>query len=138
MIEQEVSFEHFADMAPFKGDEAASVLLSLYQERAWEEDLARLIPRDLARELSNQWAKTNTIEVFQETVVKPFLEGLMSKTTAGVTWNFHPSSLKEGMLFLSNHRDIVLDPSLVNVALLEEKEVPPKLELVRTCFRLLG
>ena len=121
MIEQEVSFEHFADMAPFKGDEAASVLLSLHQERAWEEDLARLIPRDLARELSNQWAKTNTIEVFQETVVKPFLEGLMSQTTAGVTWNFHPSSLKEGMLFLSNHRDIVLDPSLVNVALLEEK-----------------
>ena len=121
MIEQEVSFEHFADMAPFKGDEAASVLLSLHQERAWEEDLARLIPRDLARELSNQWAKTNTIELFQETVVKPFLEGLMSKTTAGVTWNFHPSSLKEGMLFLSNHRDIVLDPSLVNVALLEEK-----------------
>ena len=47
MIEQEVSFEHFADMAPFKGDQAASVLLSLHQERAWEEDLAQLIPKRL-------------------------------------------------------------------------------------------
>ena len=33
----------------------------------------------------------------------------------------HASALKEGMLFLSNHRDIVLDPSLVNVALMESR-----------------
>ena len=51
--------------------------------------------------------------------MKPFLESLMAQTTQGVTWNFHASALKEGMLFLSNHRDIVLDPSLVNVALMD-------------------
>ena len=43
----------------------------------------------------------------------------MAQTTRGVTWNFQEDALAKGMLFLSNHRDIVLDPSLVNVALMD-------------------
>ena len=59
------------------------------------------------------------VSAFQELVVKPFLESLMAQTTQGVTWNFQEDALAKGMLFLSNHRDIVLDPSLVNVALMD-------------------
>ena len=61
----------------------------------------------------------NTVSAFQERVVKPFLEALMLHTTKGVSWNFQGVALEKGMLFLSNHRDIVLDPSLVNVALMD-------------------
>ena len=46
----------------------------------------------------------------------------MSQTTEGVTWDGTSEAFHEGMLFLSNHRDIVLDPSLLNVALLEGRE----------------
>ena len=51
--------------------------------------------------------------------MKPFLEALMLHTTKGVSWNFQGVALQKGMLFMSNHRDIVLDPSLVNVALMD-------------------
>ena len=119
MIEREVSFSEFARMAPLKGSEAATALQRLSGSRDWATELSRMIPEEDARLLANRWAQVSDTESFQTLVIKPFLESLMGQTTNGVTWTASPGSMDQGMLFLSNHRDIVLDPSLVNVALLE-------------------
>ena len=119
MIEREVSFSEFARMAPLQGSEAATALQRLSGSRDWATELSRMIPEEDARLLANRWAQVSDTESFQTLVIKPFLESLMGQTTNGVTWTASPGSMDQGMLFLSNHRDIVLDPSLVNVALLE-------------------
>ena len=119
MIQDGVNEARLEEMAPFKGDEATEVLSTLLEARNWAGDLARLIPDSEADRLVRKWSEVKTVNGFQEFVVKPFLESLMMQTTQGVTWNFQGDALKEGMLFLSNHRDIVLDPSLVNVALMD-------------------
>ena len=119
MIQDRVSAARLEEMAPFKGDEATEVLSTLLLARNWKGDLARLIPESEAVKLVQEWSDVNTVSAFQERVVKPFLEALMRHTTKGVSWRFNGSALEEGMLFLSNHRDIVLDPSLVNVALMD-------------------
>ena len=106
-------------MAPLVGEEAAKALNSLRLARDWVHDLSRLIPEDVAANLVNRWAHATTVPRFQSDVVKPFLDALMQATTDGVTWSSEGEALTNGKLFLSNHRDIVLDPSLVNVALLE-------------------
>ena len=119
MIQDRVSAARLEEMAPFKGDEATEVLSTLLLARNWKGDLARLIPESEAVKLVQEWSDVNTVSAFQERVVKPFLEALMRHTTKGVSWRFNGSALEEGMLFLSNHRDIVLDPSFVNVALMD-------------------
>lgn len=119
MIEREVSFSEFADMAPLKGSEATAALERLRVSRDWASDLSRMISEEDARRLTESWAEVSDTSGFQTRVVKPFLESLMGQTTQGVSWNAAPDSMDRGMLFLSNHRDIVLDPSLVNVALLD-------------------
>ena len=119
MIQDGVSAARLEEMAPFKGDEATEVLSSLLHARNWKGDLARLIPESEAVKLVGEWSEVNNVSAFQERVVKPFLEALMLHTTKGVSWNFQGVALEKGMLFLSNHRDIVLDPSLVNVALMD-------------------
>jgi hypothetical protein len=119
MIEREGSFSEFADMAPLKGSEATATLERLRVSRDWASDLSRMIPEEDARRLTESWAEVSDTSGFQTKVVKPFLESLMGQTTQGVSWNAAPDSMDRGMLFLSNHRDIVLDPSLVNVALLD-------------------
>ena len=119
MIERGADGAGFEDMAPFSGVKAAEALKTLVEARDWARDLSKLIPAEMAHHLVSRWKEATTVEAFQEQVVKPFLEGLMDQTTQGVTWHAAEGSMDEGMLFLSNHRDIVLDPSLINVALLE-------------------
>ena len=118
MIEREARVSEFTDMAPLHGREAEVALHRLRESRDWSRELSRLVPSEDAQSLAEAWSRTNDTESFQSMVVKPFLESLMRQTTDGVTWDAAPGALDQGMLFLSNHRDIVLDPSLVNVALL--------------------
>ncbi len=118
MIEREASIAEFSDMSPLKGREAQEALHRLRLSRDWVSYLSRMITEQEARTVAEYWKDVNDTESFQSHVVKPFLESLMANTTQGFTWNGTPGSMDSGMLFLSNHRDIVLDPSLVNVALL--------------------
>lgn len=117
-MKREAGFAEFQSMAPLTGEPAKQALLALRESRDWVSDLGRMIPVDHATKLAESWSVVDNVVDFQSRVVKPFLESLMEQTTDGVTWNANARSLDEGMLFLSNHRDIVLDPSLVNVALL--------------------
>lgn len=120
MMDRREDFAPFESMAPYSGEVAKRALKTLLDARDWSGELGRMIPTALAEKLVQQWRTVESIEAFQERVVKPFLQGLMSQTTEGVTWDGPSEAFHEGMLFLSNHRDIVLDPSLLNVALLEE------------------
>jgi hypothetical protein len=119
MIEGEASFSDFSDIAPLSGTEATKALTQLRESRDWVRDLSRMIPLEEAQRIRENWQGVSDVEGFQGVVVKPFLESLMKATTDGVTWNAAEGALDKGLLYLTNHRDIVLDPSLVNVALLD-------------------
>ena len=109
----------FAQMAPLMGAEASVALARLRESRDWVNDLSRIISIEDAQQIREAWDVVNDTEDFQSRVVKPFLESLTRHTTTGFTWNAAPGALDHGMLYLSNHRDIVLDPALINVAMLQ-------------------
>jgi hypothetical protein len=119
MIQREASFSEFSDIAPLSGTEATQALVRLRNSRDWVQELGRLIPLEDAERICGKWEQVSDVRGFQNEVVKPFLHSLMAATTDGVTWNAAEGALDQGLLYLTNHRDIVLDPSLVNVALLE-------------------
>ena len=72
----------------------------------------------LAEKLVSQWRAVDSVEAFQERVVKPFLQGLMAQTTEGVTWD-GPSISRRHVVPEQPPRHC-LGSFLINVALLEE------------------
>lgn len=120
MASNEVNHVGFEDMAPLKGEKARLALNTLSHARDWGSELTRLVPSGEAERLAKVWKGVQDVTAFQGEVVKPFLEALVSQTTDGFQWSQDAGALDTGRLFLSNHRDIVLDPSLINVVLIGE------------------
>ena len=118
MPKAEVNHTGFEDMAPLKGEEAAKALVALRDGTDWVRQLGKVLSHEQAQGLLAAWTQVRDVEGFQMSVVKPFLEALADKTTSGFTWSGDHSALKSGLLFLTNHKDIVLDPSFLNVVLL--------------------
>ncbi|CAH0537511.1 1-acyl-sn-glycerol-3-phosphate acyltransferase [Vibrio marisflavi] len=67
--------------------------------------------------LKIKWAKLNSVEAIQ-LEVKKYLEATLDSTTDGVTYSGLEKLDKDSAyLFVSNHRDIAMDPALVNYGL---------------------
>ncbi|MGF1742304.1 1-acyl-sn-glycerol-3-phosphate acyltransferase [Vibrio profundum] len=67
--------------------------------------------------LKFKWAKLQSVETIQ-LEIKKYLEATLNSTTDGVTYSGLDKLDKEtAYLFVSNHRDIAMDPALVNYGL---------------------
>jgi hypothetical protein len=119
----------FDDIRPYRDDEVVAVIQKLINEQGLQTSIASLkMPRfynlmpSLAR-LIVKWSlrlrvkKFHNIDQIQVEVAK-YLHHLIKKSTAGFTFSGveHLNNNKPA-LFISNHRDIVLDVALVNLAL---------------------
>ena len=119
----------FADIRPYSDDEVAVVLQRLLSDRAMLEAvaalrfgaLARLLPFALRPAvrwyLARQVRGVETVAELQA-VIRGYMERMIESTTAG----FSVSGLTAldpatPWLFISNHRDIAMDPAFTNYAL---------------------
>lgn len=119
----------FADIRPYRDDEVAAVLSRLLGDRELLSALARLrLPRlaavapALARTLvrvglGRELRGVHDVHGLQ-TVVKAYMDRMVERSTGG----FSVSGIEHldpalPYLFISNHRDIALDPAFTNYAL---------------------
>jgi hypothetical protein len=66
-------------------------------------------------------SEIKTVKQFQEEISGPCFKEVAQKTTSGLTFtNMNELEKDNAYLFLSNHRDIILDSALLNVSLLEK------------------
>ncbi|MCV5902022.1 hypothetical protein OFN63_38595, partial [Escherichia coli] len=64
--------------------------------------------------LKAKWSKLDSVEAIQ-IEVKKYLQDTLNKTTDGVTFSgLDKLDKNTSYLFVSNHRDIAMDPALVN------------------------
>ncbi len=69
--------------------------------------------------LKFKWAKLTSVDAIQFEV-KKYLEQMLEHTTKGVTYTgLNKLDKNAAYLFVSNHRDIAMDPALVNYGLFE-------------------
>ena len=69
-------------------------------------------------------ARCQTKHDFQAHVIYPLMKPLIERTTSGLTgWGWENLSRDLGYLYISNHRDIVLDAAFLNI-LFFEQEMP--------------
>jgi hypothetical protein len=121
--------EAFEEIRPYRDSEVSHVLSQLIADKEFHDTVARFrfprlrnvcapLGRTLVRAaVKNEMRGISDVTSFQ-LVVKKYFERVIASSTSG----FSISGLKEldpdiAYLFISNHRDIALDPAFVNVAL---------------------
>ena len=115
-----MSNQDFENIRPFFDSEVGEIVKDLAVSLDWVKIMSPIIGHDNALEIAESMPHVESIEEFQDELTSPFLEALIEGTTTGVTVSFENNDLEEyfskAQLHLTNHKDIVLDPSLVNVA----------------------
>lgn len=112
--------QDFDNIRPFSDVEVCNAACELSKSKDFKSLLTPLVGAENAKEIADGMCSVDSIQDFQDDLTFPFLEALIESTTDGVSLSFADGSSEKDLasptLHLTNHRDIVLDPSLVNVA----------------------
>jgi 1-acyl-sn-glycerol-3-phosphate acyltransferase len=111
------SVQDFDDIRPYRDDEIPQVIERLYSDPVFDRVLTNLY-KDEQRIAGIKIAmlQTKTVESFQTTFMVPFLDNILNTSTDGIRiGGLENLDKKESYLFISNHRDIILDSALLNV-----------------------
>lgn len=113
--------EEFKDIAPFDDSEFREKMASLVNEPGFEHAVKYVLPMVDYPAFVRQLLTVDTKNAFQRNTMAPFLELLAQKTTAGITADgIDGCHRQQTFTYLSNHRDIVLDASFLNLCLLRQ------------------
>ncbi|MCM1094056.1 MAG: hypothetical protein NC421_08885 [Lachnospiraceae bacterium] len=116
MIEEQRQFE---DIAPYPDSIFQEKMQHLVEEPGFEHAVKWVLPEIDYREFCNELLQVKDKDTFQKKIMAPFLEMLAAKTTSGVSIEgldrVDPS---KAYTFITNHRDIVLDTSFLNLCFL--------------------
>ncbi len=109
----------FSEIAPYDDEHFAENIEKLVAEPGFEHAVRWVLPDVDYTELIKTLRSCKGKNDFQTRVMQGFLETLERKTTAGIT-STGLENLTSGMAytFISNHRDIVLDASFLNLCFL--------------------
>lgn len=111
--------KEFDDIRPFYDREFHDKMKVLVKEPKFEHAV-RYVLRDIDYDVfCKQLLALDNKKDFQLLVMRAFLEGLTQKMTESLTeGNFESIDKSKNYTFMSNHRDIVLDASLLNLLLI--------------------
>lgn len=111
--------EEFQDIAPYDDQLFSAKLSALVKEPGFEHAVRYVMPDVNYKEFCDKLIQVKSQTEFQSEVMRPFLEMLVMKTTAGVFGRgFEKLEKDRAVTFMTNHRDIVLDASFLNLCLL--------------------
>jgi len=121
----------YIEIRPYRDEEVSAVIADLLADDEFIDTLialrgnkiARWLPsiaRFFARRfLQNQIAGVETVEGFQR-LVKPRLDRVVASTSMFSSSGIEELTPTDSYLFISNHRDIVMDSAYANIVLVEQ------------------
>lgn len=111
----------FSDISPYDDSVFHEKMVNLVKEPGFLHAVNYTMPKDDVPVLIDELLKIDNKYDFQTQVMFPFLEMLAKTTTAGISiggLKYHNPGVN--YTFITNHRDIVLDASFLNLALLRK------------------
>ncbi len=107
----------FDEIRPYRDEEVPEIMDRLLVDPVFGRVLQNLfIDESKIQEIRNAIHQTRDVESFQRTFMVPFLENIIKTSTSGLTvGGLEYLEKDKSYLFISNHRDIVLDSALLNV-----------------------
>ena len=110
----------FDDIRPFLPEELPAAYDRLLNDERFKAILPIIYPGVPFEQIEAMVRKGRTNLEFQKICVYPVLQGLLAKASKGLTADF--SAIEgNGYTFVSNHRDIVLDSALLDMALVDKE-----------------
>jgi hypothetical protein len=117
----EIDFTAFDAIRAYTDNEIPSAVQRLSNEKSFMKLLSTifpLLPKDV---LKKRLLQLKTTTDFQQEIAFPFLESLIANKTKGVDLlGLDGLDRQSNYLFISNHRDIVIDPAFLGAKLMEE------------------
>ncbi|MGB2079910.1 MAG: 1-acyl-sn-glycerol-3-phosphate acyltransferase, partial [Vibrio sp.] len=128
-----INNDPYQEIRPYQNDEIKPALDRLIQDDEFinaiiknrfshdEHWFKRLISPFVRMYLKMKWSKLKTVEDIQHEVAK-YLTLTLEKTSDGLTvGGIEKLDPKQNFLFVSNHRDIAMDPALINWAIFQHE-----------------
>ena len=109
----------FEDIRSYRDDEYREKIAALILEPTFKKVIASVMPEVDYELFCQKMLSLNTIADFQKHIIAPFLHKLISQTANGLESNgIEHIAHDKNYVFMSNHRDIVLDASFLCTVLL--------------------
>ncbi len=114
--------QEFNEIRPYRDNEIHQVIEQLMKEEAFIELLKYLFPHIPINDFMKKLLSMNTVKEFQIGVIYPYVKDIIKKTTQGVSSEgLDKLDPNKSYIFISNHRDIVLDSAFLNILLHDNK-----------------
>jgi 1-acyl-sn-glycerol-3-phosphate acyltransferase len=111
----------FDKIRPFYDHEVQAALSSILEDPMLQKIMRFTFPNETDAEWKSRLKSIYLIEDFKRLFVSKVLYRVLETTSSGLTsTGFEQLDKKKAYLFISNHRDIVLDASLINLTLYEQ------------------
>jgi 1-acyl-sn-glycerol-3-phosphate acyltransferase len=112
---------NFDEIRPYRDNEVKEKIRNLVEEEQFAQVVTYVNPDIPFEHIKAAMLQMESIKAFQSKIIVPMVEQLISKTTNGVEVD-GLENLEKGKayLFVSTHRDIVLDSAFMNYILLRE------------------
>ena len=122
----------FDDIRPYRDSEVPEILAQLLDDKELHNTIARLrfprlqsmlgpVARTMVKNaIRNELRDVTNVEAFQLVIKKYFVRMAADTTTSVSDGGSEGLDRNEAYLFISNHRDIALDPAFVNICLHDE------------------
>ena len=109
----------FDSIRPFYDSEVHDAILRLEKEESFRELTKTLFPDITTEDLFKHLLQVNSKKQFQEEIIYPFVQGIIKNTSKGVTISgLEKLDPKKSYIYISNHRDIILDSAFLNTSLI--------------------
>jgi hypothetical protein len=113
----------FNDIAPYDDRQFRDKIAQLVKEEGFEHAIKYVMPNVDYAEFTNKLLSLRTQSEFQHIVMGQFLEFLASSTTDGITIDgLENIKSDRSHSFITNHRDIVLDASFLNLCFIRNQK----------------
>ena len=116
-----IDVNNFDEIRPYQDQEVCGVIKELVQQDFFVPLIKKLYPDKDPEIIRASMSSVNSIFHFQTRIIYPILKKLLNDTSDGISYSgFEKLEKNKAHLFISNHHDIVLDPSVLNVILYEQ------------------
>jgi hypothetical protein len=102
----------FDNIRPYYDSEICAAFEKLLADKAFLQGAQSLMPKEIVEKFKQIYTKISTIDEFQHLFMMPMLEIILQKKSCEISFSGKENVIQPA-LFISNHRDIIVDPAFL-------------------------
>jgi len=109
--------DFFSGIRPYFDNEIQSAFELLLSNEMFMQSARQIFPNEIIENFKQIYPKIDTVNTFQTQFMQPMLQLLLQKKECNITYSGF-ENIQQSAIFLSNHRDIVVDPAFLQYILM--------------------